>query len=45
MPARGEIISEQIHAHHAAPAETLSNEYRISETVANETAEKILKEL
>jgi hypothetical protein len=45
LPSREEIISEQIHAHHAAPVEILANEYKISETTVNKTAEKILKEL
>lgn len=39
------IISETIHEHHAAPAEVLANEYRISETTANDTAAAILTEL
>jgi len=42
---RARIISETIHEHRAAPGEVLAPEYRINETAANETAEKILVEL
>src|SRR3989338_5003169 len=44
-PERATIISETIHAHHAAPAEILTSEYRISEATKNSEAEAILAEL
>lgn len=40
-----QIISEQIHEHHAAPSELLAPEYRINETTRNDEAEAILTEL
>ena len=42
---RVKIISETIHEHRAAPAEVLAPAYRINETAAGETAEKILADL
>ncbi|OGG93448.1 hypothetical protein A2609_01845, partial [Candidatus Kaiserbacteria bacterium RIFOXYD1_FULL_47_14] len=42
---RVKIISETIHEHQAAPAEVLAPAYRINETAAGETAEKILADL
>jgi len=42
---REEIISEQIHAHHASPTETLSPEYRINEEEINTAASKLLAEM
>jgi len=44
-PTREEIISETIHEHHAAPAEVLAPAYRMNETTAGETVEKILADL
>src|SRR3989344_1566966 len=44
-PERATIISETIHAHHAAPSEILTSEYRISEATKNSEAEAILAEL
>jgi len=50
LAARGDdervrIISETIHEHHAAPAEVLASEYRISEATEKSEAEAILAEL
>ena len=42
---RVRIISEQIHAHAAAPAEVLAPAYRMSEAVTTGTADNILAEL
>lgn len=42
---RVRIISETIHAHHAAPAEVLAPEYRISEATKHTEAEAVLAEL
>lgn len=42
---RTRIISEQIHAHHAAPAEVLAPEYRISEATKKSEVDAILTEL
>jgi biotin carboxyl carrier protein len=39
------IISEQIHAHHAAPETILASEYRISETTMSSEADTIFAEL
>jgi len=44
-PERAAIISEEIHAHRAAPQEILIPEYRISETAANGVAQEILATL
>ncbi len=42
---RSYIVSEQIHAHHAAPAEMLASQYRISEETKVSEAGAILAEL
>ena len=42
---RVKIISETIHEHHAAPAEVLASEYRISEETKASEAEAILAEM
>ncbi len=42
---RAQIVSEQIHAHHARPAEVLAPEYRISDAAVSESATKLLAEL
>lgn len=42
---RTQVISEEIRAHHSAPAEVLASEYRLSDTTAHDTAAKILAEL
>ncbi|TSC69786.1 MAG: Uncharacterized protein G01um101449_525, partial [Parcubacteria group bacterium Gr01-1014_49] len=42
---RVRIISEKIHAHHAASPEVLAKEYRMNETAVSTAAEKILAEL
>ena len=42
---RVRIISEQIHAHAAAPRDVLAPEYRMSEAVTSGTADKILSDL
>ncbi len=42
---RESIILEKIREHHATSPEILVNEYLMNETVANETAQKILTEL
>ena len=42
---RTRIISEQIHAHHAAPVEVLAHEYRMSEATKKSEADAILAEL
>lgn len=42
---RTQIVSEEIRAHHRAPAEVLASEYRLSDTTAHDTAAKILAEL
>ncbi|MFA5998049.1 MAG: DUF87 domain-containing protein [Candidatus Paceibacterota bacterium] len=44
-PERATIISETIREHHAAPAEVLAPEYRISEATASSEADAILAEL
>jgi len=44
-PERAQVISETIHAHHAAPAEVLASEYRISEETKASEVEAILAEL
>ncbi|MDE1919446.1 MAG: DUF87 domain-containing protein [Patescibacteria group bacterium] len=41
---RAYIVSEQIHAHRAAPAEVLAPNYRINEAAAHTEAQKILAE-
>jgi hypothetical protein len=45
MPEREVIISEQIHLHHAAPAEVLAEDYRISEETKQSEADAILADL
>lgn len=45
MPEREQIISEQIHAHHAASGEVLASEYRISEETKQSEADAILADL
>ena len=42
---RVRIISEQIHAHAAAPAEVLASDYRMSESATSSAAQMILVEL
>ncbi|MHB8709942.1 MAG: type IV secretory system conjugative DNA transfer family protein [Minisyncoccota bacterium] len=42
---RAHIISEQIHAHHAAPTEVLAPEYRINEATKKSEVDAILAEL
>ena len=42
---RAHIISEQIHAHAAAPEETLAPEYRVSEATKQSEAEVLIAEL
>ncbi len=42
---RVRIISETIHEHHAAPAEVLAPEYRVSEATKSSEADAILAEL
>ncbi|MHB8660593.1 MAG: type IV secretory system conjugative DNA transfer family protein [Minisyncoccota bacterium] len=42
---RTRIIAEEVHAHHAAPAEVLIPEYRISEATQKSEADAILAEL
>lgn len=42
---REQIVSEQIHEHHAAPGKILSAEYRMGEPVRRSTAERLLTEL
>ena len=44
-PERAQIISEQIHSHHAAPTEILAPDYRISEATKNSEADAIRTEL
>lgn len=44
-PERARIVSERIHAHHAAPEELFGREYRIGETAARDIASNILAEL
>ncbi len=42
---RTRIISEEIRAHHAAPAEMLASEYRLDTAATHDTAAKVLAEL
>src|SRR3989344_3674371 len=42
---REQIVSEQIHAHHAAPSKVLAPEYRMKESEKKITAARILEEL
>jgi TraM recognition site of TraD and TraG len=42
---RAQIISETIHEHHAAPAEVLAEDYRLSEATKESETEAILAEL
>ncbi|MDP2655639.1 MAG: hypothetical protein Q8P17_03885, partial [bacterium] len=44
-PEQAIIISETIHEHHAAPAEILAPEYKISDATASSEADAILAEL
>ena len=45
QPEREAIITEEIHAHHAAAPEVLAPQYQISEATKADEAEAILKEL
>jgi hypothetical protein len=45
MPEREKIISEEIHAHHAAPREVLADEYHISEVTRESEADAVLADL
>lgn len=44
-PKREQIISEQIHAHHAAPEKILAPTYRMNEATKRSEADAILSEL
>ncbi|MHB1163106.1 MAG: type IV secretory system conjugative DNA transfer family protein [Minisyncoccota bacterium] len=44
-PERGQVIAEQIHAHHTAPEEVLASEYRLNEATKESEAEAVLAEL
>jgi hypothetical protein len=45
MPEREEIISAEIHTHHAAPKEVLATEYHISEATQESEADAVLADL